>query len=241
MIKKTGVVLSLAVLLGVNTIYVPPAHALDWGKFGTRIIKSIGDTFSGGHSSKPKVVKKDKYKETHSETTILDNRMYQIVDIQGGYKKAKLYAERVGGHLAVIDSPRENQLLYNFMVSQGYDSAYIGLIDENLDGNWKLYNGEQPKFLNWHSGQPTREEKNEKYAMLYRKYKNGKWKAGSFSPLLENSNSTAFIIEWDKEVHAADYKEPVKDNTPVYTGEPSYDSGIYDDYQDNSNEEEISG
>lgn len=66
-------------------------------------------------------------------------------------------------------------------------------------------------------------------------------KVCSFSPLLENSNSTAFIIEWDKEVHAADYKEPVKDSTPVYTGEPSYDSGIYDDYQDNSNEEEISG
>lgn len=31
-------------------------------------------------------------------------------------------------------------------------------------------------------------------------------KVCSFSPLLENSNSTAFIIEWDKEVHAADYK-----------------------------------
>lgn len=62
-----------------------------------------------------------------------------------------------------------------------------------------------------------------------------------FSPLLENSNSTAFIIEWDKEVHAADYKEPVKDNTPVYTGEPSYDTNIYDDYQNNSNEEEFSG
>jgi hypothetical protein len=36
-----------------------------------------------------------------------------------------------------------------------------------------------------------------------------------FFSIIENSNSTAFIIEWDKEVHAADYKEPVKDNTPV--------------------------
>lgn len=36
-----------------------------------------------------------------------------------------------------------------------------------------------------------------------------------FFSIIENSNSTAFIIEWDKEVHATDYKEPVKDNTPV--------------------------
>lgn len=237
--KICGILLVLT--LTTSSLCATPADAFDWGNFGNKILRSVGIS-NGGHSSKPKIAKKDKTKPSESKPTILaNNRMYQIVDLRSGYKKAELYADRVGGHLAIIDSQEKSRMLYDFMVSQGYDSAYFGLTDEDLNGNWVLPNGQKPKFTNWHSGQPTKEESNERYAMLYRKYKNATWKAGSFSPLLENSNTTAFIIEWDKEVKPQEYKEKVvRKEAPADGGyyEPSWGNSSYEepDY-----EEEISG
>lgn len=237
--KICGFVLVLT--LATSSLCVTPAHAFDWGIFGNKILQSVGIA-SGGQASKPKVAKRDKTKPSETKPTILANkRMYQIVDLRSGYKKAALYAERVGGHLAVIDSKEKSRMLYDFMVSQGYDSAYFGLSDEKLNGIWVLPNGQEAKFTNWHSGQPTKAEKNEKYAMLYRKFSNATWKAGSFSPLLENSNTTAFIIEWDKEVTPQEYKEKVvkqEETSSSGYNEPTWSSNSYEepDY-----EEEISG
>ena len=59
--------------------------------------------------------------------------------------------------------------------------------------------------------------------------------------MLENSNTTAFIIEWDKEVKPQEYKEKVvRQEEPAGGGyyEPSWGNNSYEepDY-----EEEISG
>lgn len=185
--------------------------------------------------------KKDKTKPSSTKPTILANkRMYQIVDLRSGYNKAKLYAERQGGHLAVIDSVQKSRMLYRFMVNNGYESAYFGLQDEDMDGSWELYNGEKPKFTYWQGGKPRIEEQNEKYAMLYRKYTQGKWKAGSFSPLLENSNTTAFIIEWDKELNPVDYVDPKP--APAPTPEPPPEDLVIDPPIDDVDDwNEISG
>lgn len=237
--KICGFVLALSLI--TSSLCSTPAQAFDWGNFGNKILQSVGIS-SGGQASRPKVAKRDKTKPSETKPTILANkRMYQIVDLRSAYKKAVLYAERVGGHLAVIDSKEKSRMLYDFMIAQGYDSAYFGLSDEKLNGNWVLPNRQKAKFTNWHSGQPTKEEQNEKYAMLYRKFGNATWKAGSFSPLLENSNTTAFIIEWDKEVKPQEYKEKVeKQEESASSGyyEPSWGSSSYEkpDY-----EEEISG
>lgn len=157
---------------------------------------------------------------------LANHQRYQIIDLKCSYSKAKIEAEMRGGHLAIIDSAYENKLLYDFMVSQGYEGAYFGIIDKNFDGNWKTIRGEKPNYTNWHKEQPARDNANKKYAMLYRIYTKGKWKAGTCSKLDEVKGGTAFIIEWDKV-----YDEKIQTYNPQ--------EHLVDDKNDNTRAEQV--
>lgn len=128
---------------------------------------------------------------------LANGQRYQIIDLGGGYRKAKAYAERQGGHLAKIDTSGENRLLYDFMIAQGYKAAYFGLSDVNLDGEWRYADGSKPKYKNWHKEHPVKDDPHMVYAMLYSLYTNGKWKSGTFTNMVKVKGGTAFIIEWD--------------------------------------------
>lgn len=105
---------------------------------------------------------------------------------------AKKYCEAQGGYLATITSPGENDFVYSYMVSEGYESAYLGLSDAETEGEWKWCNGEIVVYTNWNSGQPNKENANEDYAMFYYKYMDGTWNDGDFG----KNTGTAFICEW---------------------------------------------
>lgn len=223
--KKKILAISCCTILVFSVSIVSPqlTHADFWGG----INDSLGGVFG---NKKHKKVTKNK----RGEAKVLANKqMYQIIDLECGYKKAKLYAERVGGHLAVIDSAYESKLLYEFMVSQGYRGAYFGLIDEDLNGKWVNTYGNYPEFEYWHNGQPKRENGDERYAMLHKRYKDGSWRSGAFTPVNKSKDGTAFIIEWDK----------IFEDKPVHVEEeviPVQQDDVYwEDIQDD--EDVISG
>lgn len=147
---------------------------------------------------------------------LANGQRYQIIDLGGGYRKAKAYAERQGGHLAKIDSPGENKLLYDFMIAQGYKAAYFGLSDVNLDGEWQYADGTKPKYKNWHKEHPVKDDPHMVYAMLYSLYTNGKWKSGTFTNMVKVKGGTAFIIEWDKVFKEIPVEEPVYEEEKVW-------------------------
>ena len=147
---------------------------------------------------------------------LANGQRYQIIDLGGGYRKAKAYAERQGGHLAKIDSPGENKLLYDFMIAQGYKAAYFGLSDVNLDGEWQYADGSKPKYKNWHKEHPVKDDPHMVYAMLYSLYTNGKWKSGTFTNMVKVKGGTAFIIEWDKVFKEMPLEEPVYEEEKVW-------------------------
>lgn len=166
---------------------------------------------------------------------LANGQRYQIVDLGGGYRKAKAYAERQGGHLAKIDTPGENKLLYDFMIAQGYKAAYFGLSDVNLDGEWRYADGSKPKYKNWHKEHPVKDDPHMVYAMLYSLYTNGKWKSGTFTNMVKVKGGTAFIIEWDTVFKEKPMEEPVyeveKDwisPTPVEEIDIISDETVYD-------------
>ncbi|MCQ2374177.1 MAG: hypothetical protein MJ050_08875 [Phascolarctobacterium sp.] len=165
---------------------------------GLGLFDKMGEGIGLGPSKK-RVVKKIK---PGTMTTLSNKHTYQIIDLGGGYYKAVLYAERMGGHIATVDSKEENDLLYDFMISQGFKGAYFGLVDKDFSGDWRLPDGSEPKYINWHSKQPDRSNANCKYAMFYSIYTNKKWKAGTFNKLDPVKGGNAFIIEWDKDLTA---------------------------------------
>lgn len=222
------ITISLCAVVTLN--FVTPAVASAGWSGWEKIGKAVG-------YKQPKKEKEEK--PAHNElgkAQILGNRkMYQIISLGGGYKKAAMHANRVGAHLAVIDSAEKNEMLKNFMISQKVKNAYFGLIDKDFTDNWRLPDGSEPVYTNWQEGEPNRKDLTYKYAMLM---KNGSWKAGPFSDVGEAKGGTYFILEWDK-VFTKEYdpnagKEPERrpsssGGAVYYPSEPSEDVISSDD------------
>lgn len=111
------------------------------------------------------------------------------------YEQAAQFCTAVGGYLATITSPEENDFLFRYMLQAGYGSAYFGLSDAQVEGNWVWSNGEKVEYTNWSDNEPNGESDVEDYGMFYYKYSTGKWNDGQFGPGTVNGGK-AFICEW---------------------------------------------
>jgi flagellin len=95
----------------------------------------------------------------------LFNSHYTRVNSAGiTWSDAKAAAEEAGGHLATISSSDE---LARVMSAVGSGAnLWIGLTDENSEGNFQWVTGESASFTNWMSGQPDNSGANQHYVKL---------------------------------------------------------------------------
>lgn len=112
------------------------------------------------------------------------------------WEEAESYCESRGGHLATITSSDENDAVFGYLLSCGYESGYFGYTDNIDEGSWYWVNGETSGYTNWHSGEPNAESSNEDYAMFYYKFDDGTWNDGNFGNGTANDDAI-FICEWD--------------------------------------------
>lgn len=115
--------------------------------------------------------------------------------IASTYDEAVQYCNSKGGYLATLTSQEENDFVYSYISQQGCESAYFGLSDSENEGHWEWCTGEPLNYTNWHSGEPSSENSNEHYALLYYKYSDGTWNDGDFSESTVD-DASAFICEW---------------------------------------------
>ena len=136
---------------------------------------------------------------TFNKTVEYNGHYYSVVNSEeiNSFDKAQAFCESTGGYLAIIDNEEENDFLYDYIISEGYKSAYFGLTDREEEGGWKLIDGNMPSYTNWHTGEPNSENPNEDYAMFYYKFVDGSWNDGDFSYSTINGG-TAFICEWSE-------------------------------------------
>jgi len=135
-----------------------------------------------------------------SDALIYNGHSYYIFsDTADTWEKAKKYCESLGGYLSIINNSEENNMLFNYMIDSGYESAYFGYSDSESEGNWKWVNNDTNSYTNWASNEPNSENLNEDYAMFYYKYKDGKWNDGDFSESSGHTikDTSAFICEWN--------------------------------------------
>lgn len=98
--------------------------------------------------------------------------------------------------MADLTSREENDFVFEYMKSVGCKSAYFGIHLSEEDG-YVISDGTTPaEYLNWHPGEPNRENSHEKYAMFYWKFSDGTWNDGDFG-YMTNGGESAFICEWD--------------------------------------------
>lgn len=154
------------------------------------------------------------YEYTIPEDAVeFNGHYYKLYDFNMPWEEAEDYCESVGGYLATITSPEENQFLYDYIISLGYESAYFGLTDKENEDVWQWVTGEDYIYSNWHSGEPNNERENEDYGMFYYKYRDGTWNDGGFNTVNAGVDSTAYICEWNSvDSEIIDEKESMQQN-----------------------------
>ena len=109
------------------------------------------------------------------------------------WEEASELCKTQGGYLAVINSQEENDVLFTFTRSLGYDNVYIGLSDSLNEGEWEWVTGDALDYTNWNLGEPNAFTDSEDYAVFA---DDGTWNDGEFTPRIENG-LVCFICEWD--------------------------------------------
>ncbi len=112
------------------------------------------------------------------------------------WEDARDYCNDIGGYLAVITSKEENDTIFSYVTSNGYNNAYFGFTDREEEGVWKWVNGEMSDYTNWGGSEPNNETANENYGMFYWKFTDGTWNDGNFGRGTLGDEKI-FICEWD--------------------------------------------
>ncbi|MHC4506415.1 MAG: SUMF1/EgtB/PvdO family nonheme iron enzyme, partial [Planctomycetota bacterium] len=81
------------------------------------------------------------------------------------WPEAKLFCERLGGHLVTITSKEENAFVVG-MARAGKDHCWIGLTDEAKERKWQWVTGEAVTFYAWAKGEPNSSGGNEDWCSL---------------------------------------------------------------------------
>ena len=123
---------------------------------------------------------------------------YYIFDnICGSWEEAEEYCKSRGGYLAVIDHPEENDFLYEYMLTAGYDEVFFGFTDRVEEGTWVWVSGHESDFEDWGINEEGSQEPNssndyEDYAHMNSSMHDGHWNDKMFG-----QKTVSFFCEWD--------------------------------------------
>ena len=137
----------------------------------------------------------DIYADSSTETMWeYDGHIYMIVNVANpsntyyNREEAMAFCEAMGGHLATITSPEEqNSISDNLEKYAKHKQYWIGGI-KNSD-QWQWITGEKLTYQNWHPGEPNGNG-NVKYMEIYN---NGQWD----DTYADNRGVKGYICEWD--------------------------------------------
>ena len=129
---------------------------------------------------------------TTRNNIVFDGHYYSIYTFDGDYDwdSAKIFCEKLGGHLATITSNEENKAVLDLMLKSGKELAWIGATDKVEEGNWKWINGEAFSYSNWAVNQPDNYNGEQHYSVMW---KDGTWDDGALT-----CGINCFIFEYEK-------------------------------------------
>ncbi len=90
------------------------------------------------------------------EVLLAENRSYAFFRLSTRFTwpEAKGLAEWLEKDLVRIDTEAENSALSGFIAGTGLTPAWLGLSDEETEGEWVWQDGSPPAYTNWAEGEP---------------------------------------------------------------------------------------
>ena len=99
-----------------------------------------------------------------------DGSRYELYDIALSWEEAEAFCESMGGHLATISSPQENDTVLS-LIDGRTSYSWIGAKYDETRRAWSWITGETFDFSNWAKGEPSNKDGassvSEPYAMIY--------------------------------------------------------------------------
>ena len=97
----------------------------------------------------------------------------------------------------MIDHPEENDFLYEYMLTAGYDEVFFGFTDRVEEGTWVWVSGHESDFEDWGINEEGSQEPNssndyEDYAHMNSSMHDGHWNDKMFG-----QKTVSFFCEWD--------------------------------------------
>lgn len=105
--------------------------------------------------------------ESNSKVTSFDGNRYQLFDESMSWTEAKEYCENLGGHLATITSPEEQESVESLLKSGSKNSYWLGGLKSSSEWTW-LTNEDFSLFAKWTPGQPDNYLNQEDCLMMYK-------------------------------------------------------------------------
>ena len=97
---------------------------------------------------------------------VLEQR-FQIIEGNFTWQEAKADAESRGGQLAVLNTQAKIDVINSYLSSLGsWPYLFIGLTDEEVEGDWRWITGEPLTINNWRPGEPTGDGVNDDYGII---------------------------------------------------------------------------
>ena len=138
----------------------------------------------------------EKASQIPKDAFVYHGHSYYIYSDVSTWEEALAYCRSLGGYLAVINNAGENDALFNYMKSCGYESAYFGYTDAGSEGRWRWVPEDSSSYVNWSKTEPNNDLSCENYAMFYYNFVDGSWNDGEFNGRTVR-DTTAFICEWN--------------------------------------------
>ena len=119
-----------------------------------------------------------------SKTSLYNDSKYEFYTAAVTWKTAKAICEAKGGHLVIINNSDENTFVNNFAQTD----IWMGITDNQKEGQWVDVFGKAIPYSNWADTQPDNHYMCENYGELY---KNGTWNDH------KNFAKLAFVCEYE--------------------------------------------
>ena len=113
------------------------------------------------------------------------------------WNEAKKCCESRGGYLAVINSAKENEHLFDYMISENKDEVFFGYTDQGQEGTWTWVNNKDSNFTDWGINsdgviEPNADSVYEDYAHMNSAMHDGHWNDKRFG-----KTTSYYFCEWN--------------------------------------------